>query len=93
MTNTDESLRMTKSQLMTKIENSDNVNVSFSEIIQDFDIDEKTKFYLFTKFITCWINLRFKAFSNVYMFVLKQEDSKLSKKSEKSMRRELNKEN
>ncbi|VDI34473.1 coiled-coil and C2 domain-containing protein 1 [Mytilus galloprovincialis] len=86
------SLHVTKDELHQQIEDSESVNQAFMELMKDTESDD-IKLYLLNKFITCWVNLRLKAFSNVFMYIKKKLENSISRKSQKSMRKELNKEN
>lgn len=64
------SLHVTKDELHQQIEDSESVNQAFMELMKDTESDD-IKLYLLNKCITCWVNLRLKAFANVFMYIKK----------------------
>lgn len=83
---------VTKETLHQQIMDSEAVNEVYLVILNDTD-DDNTNYFLLNRLVKCWVHLRLKAFSNVYMYIKKNQEKNLSCKSQKSMRRELNKEN
>ena len=79
-----------ESCLVEKVLKNVLVQHSFSKLLESVDNDS-IKAMITSKLIHSWITIRVNGFVKSYMFIRKTENRKLSKKAEKSLRRELSK--
>ena len=78
--------------LSEKVMNNSLVQLSLSQLLETVESDS-LKSMLTNKLISSFISVRMTGFVKSYMFIRKNENRQLSRKGEKSLRREISKEN
>lgn len=79
-----------QSLLLTAIRNDKYVMKTWDKISSKLSAELGN--LLLTEVMTCYVKMRLNAFLRVYIMILKERNQKVSKKGEKSLRRDLEKE-